>query len=93
MAAKTDVMSVPEVVAFVGCSDVWVIRMLRADTLAGFRLSGRAWAVSRASVEKNHRDYQERDVWLSGRKREGGPKPRHRARSATRKAIESARST
>jgi hypothetical protein len=32
-------------------------------------LSGRAWAVSKKSVEKNLRDYLDRDPSLSGRKR------------------------
>jgi hypothetical protein len=43
--------------------------MVQAGTLEGFRLSGRAWAVSKKSVEKNLRDYLHRDPTLSGRKR------------------------
>lgn len=62
-------ISVPVAAEMLGCSDVWVIRMVQAGTLEGFRLSGRAWAVSKKSVEKNLRDYLHRDPTLSGRKR------------------------
>jgi hypothetical protein len=43
--------------------------MIERGELEGFRLSGRAWAVSRASVAKNHEEYLKRDPTLSGRKR------------------------
>lgn len=62
-------ISVPKAAELLGCTDVWVIRMVQAGTLEGFRLSGRAWAVSKKSVEKNLRDYLQRDPTLSGRKR------------------------
>ena len=62
-------ISVPKAAEMLGCTDVWVIKMVQAGTLEGFRLSGRAWAVSKKSVEKNLRDYRQRDPTLSGRKR------------------------
>ena len=62
-------ISVPVAAEMLGCTDVWVIRMIHRGDLEGFRLSGRAWAVSKRSVEKNIRDYLERDPTLSGRKR------------------------
>lgn len=62
-------ISVPVAAEMLGCTDVWVIKMVQAGTLEGFRLSGRAWAVSKKSVEKNLRDYLQRDPTLSGRKR------------------------
>jgi excisionase family DNA binding protein len=62
-------ISVPVAAEMLGCTDVWVIRMIHRGDLEGFRLSGRAWAVSKKSVEKNVRDYLERDPTLSGRKR------------------------
>jgi hypothetical protein len=43
--------------------------MIHRGDLDGFKLSARAWAVSRKSVEKNVREYAERDPTLSGRKR------------------------
>jgi hypothetical protein len=43
--------------------------MIHRGELEGFRLSGRAWAISRKSVEKNVQDYLKRDPTLSGRKR------------------------
>jgi hypothetical protein len=52
-----------------GCTDVWVIKLLRAGTLDGFRLNGRAWAVSHKSVAKNVKEYLERDPAQAGRKR------------------------
>jgi excisionase family DNA binding protein len=62
-------ISVPKAAELLGCTDVWVIQMIRRGDLEGFKLSGRAWAISRKSVEKNLRDYLERDPTLSGRKR------------------------
>jgi excisionase family DNA binding protein len=71
MEARKDILSVPEAASLLGCSDVWVIKMIRAGTLEGFKLSGRAWAVSRKSVEKSIAEYEQRDPSRSGRKREG----------------------
>ena len=60
MEARKDILSVPEAASLLGCSDVWVIKMIRAGTLEGFKLSGRAWAVSRKSVEKSIAEYEQR---------------------------------
>lgn len=62
-------MSVPKAAEVLGCSDVWVIRMIQRGELEGFKLSGRAWAVSCKSVAKNMDEYLKRDPTLSGRKR------------------------
>lgn len=62
-------MSVPQAAEALGCSDVWVIRMIQRGELEGFKLSGRAWAVSCKSVAKNLEEYLKRDPSLSGRKR------------------------
>jgi len=62
-------ISVPVAAELLGCTDVWVIQMIHRGELEGFRLSGRAWAISRKSVEKNVQDYLKRDPTLSGRKR------------------------
>jgi len=62
-------VSVPVAAEMLGCSDVWVIRLIQRGDLEGFRLSGRAWAVSLRSVKKNRDDYFKRDPTLSGRKR------------------------
>ncbi len=69
--ATDDILSVPEAASLLGCSDVWVIKMLRSGGLEGFKLSGRAWAISRKSVETNIDEYQQRDPSRPGRKREG----------------------
>jgi excisionase family DNA binding protein len=69
MVKQPDWVSVPVAAELLGCTDVWVIRLIRNGSLDGFRLSGRAWAVSRASVEKNMQEYLKRDPALSGRKR------------------------
>lgn len=69
MVKRADWISVPQAAEMLGCTDVWVIRLIRNGTLDAFRLSGRAWAVSRESVEKNLREYLERDPTLAGRKR------------------------
>lgn len=69
MKQAPEYVSVPAAAEMMGCTDVWVIRLLKAGQLEGFRLNGRAWAVKRASVEKNVQEYIERDPALSGRKR------------------------
>lgn len=69
MKQAPDYVSVPKAAEMMGCTDVWVIRLLKAGQLEGFRLSGRAWAVKRSSVERNVQDYLERDPALAGRKR------------------------
>ena len=66
-----EILNVPQAAALMGCSDVWVIKMIRSGELEGFRLSGRAWAVSQKSVERNIEEYQRRDPSRPGRKREG----------------------
>jgi len=69
MKQAPDYVSVPKAAEMMGCTDVWVIRLLKAGQLEGFRLSGRAWAVKRSSVEKNVQDYLERDPAIAGRRR------------------------
>ena len=69
MQTAPDWVSVPVAAQMLGCTDVWVIRLIQNGTLEGFRLNGRAWAVSRKSVSKNLREYLDRDPMLSGRKR------------------------
>lgn len=69
MAKQPDYISVPVAAEMLGCTDVWVIRMIQRGDLEGFKLSQRAWAVRRSSVEQNLRDYLKRDPTLSGRKR------------------------
>jgi hypothetical protein len=69
MQSPPEWIAVPVAAEMRGCTDVWVIKMIRNGSLEGFRLSGRAWAVSRKSVQRNLKDYLDRDPTLSGRKR------------------------
>lgn len=69
MVKEPEWISVPQAAEILGCSDVWVIRMIQNGDLEAFRLSGRAWAVSRKSVAKNLDEYLKRDPTLAGRKR------------------------
>jgi excisionase family DNA binding protein len=69
MQKPPDWISVPVAAELLGCTDVWVIKMISRGDLEGFKLSGRAWAVKRTSVEANVRKYLSRDPSLSGRKR------------------------
>ena len=62
-------ISVPDAAELLGCTDVWVIKMIQRGDLEGFRLSGRAWAVSKKSVEKNVEAYLNRDATKAGRPR------------------------
>jgi len=69
MQKNPEWISVPQAAELMGCSDVWVIKLIQSGDLDGFKLSQRAWCVSRKSAKKNRRDYLERDPTLSGRKR------------------------
>lgn len=62
-------LSVPRAAEILGCTDVWVLKMVHRGELEGFRVNGRAWAITTASVEKNKKEYEERDSSLAGRKR------------------------
>ena len=64
-----DWISVPAAAEMLGCTDVWVLKLIKAGGLKGFRLSARAWAVSRTSVEKNLADYLKRPRTQAGRPR------------------------
>lgn len=66
---KPDWVSVPRAAEMLGCSEVWVVKLIRNGTLEGFKLSQRAWAVRRESVEKNLKEYLARDPTIAGRKR------------------------
>jgi excisionase family DNA binding protein len=67
--SKTEWISVPDAADLLGCTDVWVIKLIGRGDLDAFRLSGRAWAVSRESVEKNIKEHAERDPSHAGRPR------------------------
>lgn len=69
MTQVPEYVSVPVAAETLGCTEVWVLRMLKDGTLEGFKLNGRAWAVKRSSLEKNLREYLERDPSHAGRKR------------------------
>lgn len=69
MKQEPDYVSVPKAAEMLGCTDVWVIRLIKDGRLDAFRLSGRAWAVRRASVQRNLQEYMQRAPALSGRKR------------------------
>jgi len=67
--AAQDWISVTEAARRMGCSDVWVLRLIRQGELSAFRLSAKAWAVSAEAVEKNVQEYLQRDPAVAGRKR------------------------
>lgn len=69
MAQQPEYVSVPKAAEMLGCTDVWVLKLIGKGELQGFRLNGRAWAVSLASVKKNLRDYLTREPSQVGRKR------------------------
>jgi len=69
MQRPPDWISVPDAAELLGCTDVWVIKMIGRGDLDGFRLSARAWAVSRKSVEKNVQEYLARNASKAGRPR------------------------
>ena len=66
---KAEWMSVPEAAEVLGISDVGVLKLIRTNELEAFRLSGRAWAVSRDSIERNDKEYRERKIAKPGRPR------------------------
>lgn len=56
--SKESFISVQEAAEILGVTDAWVIRMVEKKVLVGYRLNGRAWAISRASVENNAKAYE-----------------------------------
>lgn len=69
MGNQESFISVQEAAKKMGVTDAWIIRMIEKKTLIGFRLNGKAWAVSRASVDNNAKSYQRGNV---GRPRKSG---------------------
>ena len=69
MAKATEWISVPKAAEMMGCTDVWVLRLIKRGHLEGFQLNGRAWAVSRAAVAKNIEEHAQRDPTQAGRPR------------------------
>jgi hypothetical protein len=69
MDKSTEWISVPVAAELLGCTDVWVIKLIRNGRLDAFRLSAKAWAVSRKSVQKNLEEYLNRDPAVAGRRR------------------------
>ena len=54
---KPEWISTTEAAEILGVSDVWVLKLIAKNELKAFRLSGRAWAIERTSVEKNLKNY------------------------------------
>jgi hypothetical protein len=67
--AAQEWVSVPDAAEILGCSPVWVLKMLKDGRLKGFVVNRRAWAVSRKSVLENLSDYEKRDRSKAGRPR------------------------
>jgi excisionase family DNA binding protein len=65
-------ISVQEAARVIGVTDAWIIKMIKRNDLLGFRLNGKAWALSRASVENNRKEYESGHV---GRPRSKPGKP------------------
>ena len=53
-------ISVPEAAEILGCSRTWVLKLLNAGTLQGFKLNGKAWAVDRKCLSRNLKEYIDR---------------------------------
>jgi len=64
-------VSTVEAAEILGVSDVWVIKLISEGTLEAFRLNGRAWCVSRESVEKQSGVYNSQKTRGRGRPRRG----------------------
>lgn len=66
---ESDWISVPDAAEMMGCSETWVLKLIALRRLDAFRLSAKAWAVSRAAVRKNLDEYLRRDPSAAGRPR------------------------
>ena len=69
-----EVVSVPEAAEILGCSDVWVLKLIKSNQLEGFRLNGRAWAVYARSVRRAKEEYESRSSSHPGRPRRAASK-------------------
>lgn len=66
----TEWISTTKAAEILGVSDVWVLQLIKQHKLTAFRLSGRAWAVERRSVQKNLDEYQAQTSRKKGRPRQ-----------------------
>ena len=57
---RSEFVSVPEAADLLGCSTTWVLYLLNEGQLDGFKLSQKAWCVSRKSIKKNLSEYFQR---------------------------------
>ena len=57
---RPEFVSVPEAADLLGCSTTWVLKLLGDGQLDGFKLSQKAWCVSRESIQKNLSEYIQR---------------------------------
>ena len=67
---KPEWISTTEAAEILGVSDVWVLKLIAQNELKAFRLSGRAWAIERSSVEKNLENYLGQTTRGKGRPRQ-----------------------
>jgi len=55
---EREYISVQLAARIMGCTEVWVLRRLNDGTLPGYKLNGRAWAVSRVACEQDVANYR-----------------------------------
>ena len=66
----TEWISTTKAAEILGVSDVWVLQLIKQNKLTAFRLSGRAWAAERSSVQNNLDEYQAQTSRKKGRPRQ-----------------------
>ena len=68
-----DLISVLEAAEALGCSPVWVLKLLKNGKLTGRMLTPRSWMVTRKSVADNLEEHRTRSPRRAGRPRSNPP--------------------
>jgi uncharacterized protein (DUF433 family) len=69
----SELISVLEAAEALGCSPVWVLKLLKTGKLTGRMLTPRSWMVTRKSVADNLEEHRTRSPRRAGRPRSNPP--------------------
>jgi len=69
----SDLVSVQQAAAALGCTPVWVLKLLKNGGLMGRMITPRSWMVTKKSVAENLQEHRTRDRKRAGRPRSSPP--------------------
>jgi len=69
----SELVSVQQAAAALGCTPVWVLKLLKNGGLMGRMITPRSWMVTKKSVAENLQEHRTRDRKRAGRPRSNPP--------------------